>query len=216
MFLKADSQSCINNPDVNQIGEVTVQQGRQVVVPDANFSCNGRITNVAVSMRFSGFATDFPLFQVWHPSSPGSSVYNKTAEVQLPGGDFIGNLREIYYLANVSLSDGKQIEFQSGDIIGYHQPADPRRLVWSIQTSGYTAYSNSVASSMNIIDISNADNVDNEHQPLVAIMFGKFCLICTYLSIHPSIHLSVSVYVTRFVKGVSHTHLIIFTYFSDS
>jgi len=144
-----------------------------VVVPDANFSCNGRITNVAVSMQFSGFTADFPLFQVWRPSSSSSNVYEKTGEVQLPGGEFIGDLLQNYFLASVSLSDSEQIEFQSGDIIGYYQPADPRRLVRSIQTGGYTAYSNNVASSTDTIDISSVENVENNRQPLVAIMFGK-------------------------------------------
>jgi len=171
--LIVDGQSCINNPDVNRNGEAVIQQGRQVVVPDANFSCNGRITSVAVSMLFSGLTADFPLFQVWRPSTPNSSVYEKIGEVQLPGGDFIGDLLDNYFLANVLLSDSEQIEFQFGDIIGYYQPADPRRLIWSIETTGYTAYSNSVASPTDIIDISNVDNVENERQPLVAITFGK-------------------------------------------
>lgn len=169
----ADSQSCINNPDVNQNGNSVIQQGRQVVVPNANFSCSGRITSISVSMLFAGLTADFPLVQVWRPSSPGSSMYTKTAEVQLPGGNFIGTLLDNYYLANVLLTDGEVIEFQSGDVIGYYQPADPRRLVWSIQTSGYTAYSNSVASPTSTIDIANIENAETERQPLIAVMFGE-------------------------------------------
>ena len=38
------------NPNINQRGPVAIGDGRQVIVPNAKFNCNGRITNVAVSM----------------------------------------------------------------------------------------------------------------------------------------------------------------------
>ena len=35
-----------------------------MIVPSARFNCNGRITNVAVSMSTQPFGNNFPLFQV--------------------------------------------------------------------------------------------------------------------------------------------------------
>ena len=161
----------MHNPNVNQRGQQTIDGGRQVIVPNARFNCNGRITNVAVSMR-KWFGENYPLFQVWRPTSLNSSTYNKTGEVQLPEGNFIviGQNRNYNY-ANISLNSSSKIEFQSGDVIGYYQPSSAWRLIWSIQTSGYTSYSNTVKSSM--IDINNVDNIDTNLQPLIKVMFGK-------------------------------------------
>ena len=180
-FLIVGAQTCVDNPNVNQIGQKTIDNGRQVIVPNARFNCNGRITNVAVSMeKWIGAATNNPLFQVWHPTSLNSSTYNKLAEVQLPAGIFklIGQ-NQNYYEASVSLNSSSQIEFESGDVIGYYQPSNPHRRIWSIQASGYTSYSNNATSST--IDINSADNTDTNLQPLIRLMFGK--IIKTYLYI---------------------------------
>ena len=148
-----------------------------MIVLSARFNCNGRITNVVVSMSNQPFG-NLPLFQVWHPISPNSSVYNKIGEIQLPAGEFIPvDTRRAYYSAILSLNSSSQIEFQSGDVIGYYQPSNPRRLIWSIQTSGYNSYSNTVTSPSTLIDINNVDNIEANRQPLIAVMFGKIIQI---------------------------------------
>ena len=124
-------------------------------------------------MVWAGINTYFPLFQVWHPTSINSATYSKIGEVQLPRGNRIIARGGNYYIANVSLNSSSQIEFQSGDVIGYYQPFDPRRLVRSIQTSGYTSYSNNVTSPSTSIDTSNVHNIETNHQPLIAVIFGK-------------------------------------------
>ena len=124
------------------------------------------------------FGDNFPLFQVWHPTSPNSSTYNKTGEVQLPAGEFVrvGAGRN-YHSANLSLnSSNSQIEFQSGDVIGYYQPSNPRWSIWSVQTSGYTSYSNNVTTPSSSINTNNVDNIEGNHQPLIAVMFGKIII----------------------------------------
>ena len=158
---------------------MTIGNGRQVIVPNARFNCNGRITNVAVSMREWFGTTTNPLFQVWHPTSFNSNTYNKLSEVQLPAGSFvsIGRNRNYYY-GKISLNSSSQIEFQSGDVIGYYQPSNPQRSIWSIQTSGYTSYSNNAKSST--IDINNVDNIDTNLQPLIKVMFGKIMQFIMY------------------------------------
>ena len=117
---------------------------------------------------------NFPLFQVWRPISLNSSIYNKIGEVQLPPGDCITVLILFnYYFANLSLNTSSQIEFQSGDVIGYYQSSDPQRLIWSIQTSGYTSYSYNVTSPTTSIDTNNTSSVEANSQPLIEVKFGK-------------------------------------------
>ena len=144
-----------------------------MIVPNAAFNCNGRITNVAVSMQRIFFrGSNFPLFQVWHPTSINSNSYSIIGEVQLPNGNAIDSFFGPY-LANVSLDSNSQIEFQSGDVIGYYQPSYSRRRIWSIQTSGYTSYSNNVTSPSTTFDINNVYNTETDRQPLINIMFGR-------------------------------------------
>ena len=110
------------------------------------------------------------------PTQLNFSTYNKIDEVQLTGGEYINTDGSIgYYYARISLNRKRQIEFQSGDVIGYYQPSNSRRLIWSIQTSGYTSYSNTITSPLTSIDINNVDNIDTDHQPLIEITFGEIC-----------------------------------------
>ena len=149
-----------------------------MIVPNARFSCNGRIINVVVSMQGQiATGSNHPVFQVWHPTQLNSSTYNKTDEVQLTGGEYIyigGSIG--YFYDNISLNRNSQIEFQSGDVIGYYQPSNSRRLIWNIQTSGYTSYSNTVTSPLTSIDINNVDNIATDYQPLIEITFGKIMI----------------------------------------
>ena len=178
----AQLQTCVDNPSVDQIGDVSIDSGRQVIVPNTRLNCNGRIKNVRVSMIFEGFSGNFPLFQVWHPTPLNSSMYNKTHEVQLPSGDFIFEGFSSYFSASLSLDGSSQIEFQSGDVIGYYQPSNPRRSLRSIPTSGYISYSNTVASPSTSININNVDNTEIDRQPLIEITFGKILPVTTYVA----------------------------------
>ena len=174
---------------MNQRGDVTVSTGRQVIVPSARFNCNGRITSVAVSMQFSFSGSNLPLFQIWHPTSTVSSTYNKVGEVELPSGSRMGGLIINYYFANLSLTGNTEIEFQSEDVIGYYQPSEARRTIRSIQTSGYTSYSNTVTNPLTSIDINNVNNTENNRQPLIEITFGKIVKLqfihnnCMYITL---------------------------------
>ena len=144
-----------------------------MIVPAARFNCNGRITSIAASLQFL-FGTDLPLFQVWRPFSPNSTIYTKISEVELPPGDRMGGIIVNYYFANLSLNSSSQIEFQSGDVIGYFQSPDPQRWVRNIQATGYTSYSNDASnSSASFIDTSNTDNTDIERQPLIEVAIGQ-------------------------------------------
>ena len=184
----SDGQTCVNNPNVNQRGQVLISSGRQVIIPRAKFKCNGRITNVAVSMsqpdriNTQMTLTNLPLFQLWHPTSLNSSIYSKIGEIYLPPGNFVqvGTGRNYHY-ANLPLNGSSQIEFKSGDVIGYYQPFGPLQLIGSISKSEYTSYSNNVTSPSTLIDINSVDNTDNNYQPLIEVMFGKIIHINSFL-----------------------------------
>ena len=152
-----------------------------MIVPNARFNCRGRITSFAVSMR-GQVGANFPLFQVWRPTSRNSSRYNKTVEVELNGGNYIKiDDSNGYYYATISLNS--HIEVQAGDVIGYYQPSNPNRRIWSTQTSGYTSYSNTTTSPLTSINISNVNiTTEANSQPLIKVMFGK--IVHTAICIH--------------------------------
>ena len=165
-------QRCVGNPDVIQRGSHTSKFGRQVVVPNANINCVVRITGVAVSMNFGGYLSDnLPLFQIWRPISPGLSVYNRVVQVQLSNGSLIGGHRG-YYLTNFTVSH--PADLQPGDVIGYYQSSTPKRIIWDIENSEYTSYSNNATSPETTIDINNVDYVEANRQPLIELQFGKY------------------------------------------
>ena len=205
----------MNNPNVNQRGQVTINSGRQVIVPRARFNCSGRITNIAVSMSQPSHINipnmrviNLPLFQVWHPTSFNSSTYNKIGEVQLPKGDFVGlGFRKSYYHVNLQINSSSQIEFHSGDVIGYYQPSDPLRLIGSISTTGYTSYSNIASSPSTSIDINNVNNTDNSYQPLIEVLFGKVIRLnpFSHKLMHPHKHTYMHTYMGAYTH--MHTHM---------
>ena len=149
---------------------MTIDSGRQVIVPNARFNCNGRITNVAASMKWS-FAINYPLFQVWHPIT--TSTYSKIGEAQLSDGSLKGVGQGSYYHVNMSLNSNSQIEFQSGDVIGYYQPSNARQI-WNIQTNEYTSYNYTVANPL--LNISIKGISETNYQPLIRVMFGKIII----------------------------------------
>ena len=60
------AQACVNNPNIDRKGQVTIGTGKQEIVPNTRFNYNGRITSVAASMRDLSGATNYPIFEVWH------------------------------------------------------------------------------------------------------------------------------------------------------
>ena len=138
-------------------------------------------------MRWDGRSGNLPIVQVWHPVSPTSSTYRRIGDVQLPVGDRIVASAGNYHYVNMSLNSNSQIEFQSGDVIGYYQPSDPWRRIWSIDTSGYTSYSNIVTRPLTSIDTNIADRTDNDYQPLIEMIFGKI-QICIIYKLHSHLH----------------------------
>ena len=160
-----------------------------MIAPSSTFSCNGRITSVTVSLlaveAFPGIMTtgiNLPVFQVWHPLLPASSIYSMIGQVQFQSGVHIVRY---FYTSTVLLIGDERIEFQSGDVIGCYQPPYPLRLVQIINAStddaNYTSYFSHVSNlTTATINISGVDYDEKVWQPLINITIGKYNTIAKY------------------------------------
>ena len=109
----------------------------------------------------------YPYFQVWRPTSDGSTIYNKTGEVQLQADDPVTKNGPNYWEVNITLTGNNTIEVQSGDVVGYYHPPDSHYLVMDIPTNGYWLYQFSRSAASNSINISERDVMINYRQPLL-------------------------------------------------
>ena len=168
-----EGQSCFDTVNVTQREFRVVPPNVQVIVPRSNFSCNGRVTGYLISLRQANGSEGYPSVQVWHPTS--STEYTRVdTECALNASDIsLMMIRNTsYYLGNVSCTGSNRIEFQSSDIIGYHQGSSVLYQLWSIKSNGYTSYYRNTSSPLNILSVSNGVRLTNR-QPLIAVMYGK-------------------------------------------
>ena len=172
-------QSCIDVVDVYQQAANTLSTSGLVIVPEYNFSCNGRISGYLIRLEENVVdSTEYPSIQVWHPINQNSTIYNRVGAMCILTADDIVNITEngsLYHLRNVSCTGNNRIKFQSGDAIGYYQSNSSHYQLLNINaTEGYTSYS-SKNSSLTSIDISNVDyNYTYKNtQPLIQVMYGK-------------------------------------------
>ena len=158
-----------------QRGNTSLLANAQMVVPESNFSCNGRVTGYLISLRMVSASGSYPTVQVWHATNP--PLYTRAdTECLLTATDIsimTDDMGNDYYLGNVSCTGSNRIEFQSGDIIGYHQGDPLSYEVWSSNNSiGYTT-----AIRLNeptpLTTIDSIDGSANNMQPLIQILYGK-------------------------------------------
>ena len=155
-------------------GDYSIREGRQIIMPNLNFSCNGRITGITASMYSIRRFGSLPVFQVWHPLSPGLNVYSKIGQVQFeaPEGENITRV----YISTVSLTGNDQIEFQSGDVIGCYQPFNSRYIVGANNHSrNYTSYFTSSSSlTTTTINVNSVNYFETMFQPLISVIIGEY------------------------------------------
>jgi len=163
---------------VNQEGTNKQNTDSQVIVPESDFCCDGRVTGYLISLdQLSSDSGDYPSIQVWRPS--GSNNYIEISRYTLTQND-ISSMNN-YYLANISFTGADRIEFQSGDVIGYHLPNTLRYTVWNIETTGYTSFSISASSPLSNFRTNRAENMDPDRQPLIQVLYGKSLFTSMYL-----------------------------------
>ena len=144
-----------------------------MIVPRINFSCNGRITGYLISLERDASSGDYPIVQVWHPTS--STAYTRVdTECPLTENDISRMRNELdeYYLGNVSCTGNNRIEFQSGDVIGHYHANAVRYRLWNIGTVGYTSYICDEVSPPNTFNINIADD-SLTGQPLIQVLYGN-------------------------------------------
>ena len=143
-----------------------------MIVPRSSFSCNGRITGYLISLESDSSSGNYPTVQVWHPTS--SRVYTRVdTECPLTNNDIsrMTDMGDEYYLGNVTCTGDNRIQFESGDIIGYHQSNEVRYSVWNIVTTGYTSYFRDEDNPINMFS-TNTDETET-WQPLIQVLYGK-------------------------------------------
>ena len=167
-------QTCTDYVNIQQRGNSQLGRtpnGRLAIFPRLNFTCNGRITSIRARVVRSS-RNESLSFQVWRPSSVGSTIYNKIGEVQLQSDDQVtgsGNRQT----ANITLTGNNTIEFQSGDVVGYYHPSNTRYSVRDISTTGYVLYRFDGSPVPNSVNLSNTDAIGgNSRQPLIQFTIG--------------------------------------------
>ena len=166
-------QFCTDYVDVHQDGRNQIDRDRLAIIPRLNFTCDGRITGIRarVLLNFDNNRNDYPFFQVWRPSSVGSTIYNKIGEVQLQSDDQVTG-SGTYRTANIVLTGNNIIEFQSGDVVGYYHPPNARYRVRTIRTDGYILYQFTGS-----FESVNLNNGVIDRQPLIQFTIGKCACI---------------------------------------
>ena len=172
-----DGQSCVDTVNVGQRGTNAASTSRQVVVPESDFSCNGRITGYLISLKETNSSGDYPIVQVWRRHHTNLQIYNIVNTLCALTESDISNMGD-YYLGNVSCTENERIKFQSGDVLGYYHANEVRYRLWSTDTAGYTAYHRDRNSPLNTLNI-NANSVDetDNRQPLIQVMYGKINIV---------------------------------------
>ena len=173
-------QECTDSVNVWQYGNFITGSSKLAIIPRLNFTCSGRITSIRARLSYDTVRNDYPLFQVWRLTSVGSTIYNKIGEVQLQSDDQLSVVNDNVQIASIILTGNNTIEVQSGDVVGYYHPPDPRYLVITTQADGYRLYH--FSGSHDPIDLyNNVGNKDGQ-QPLIQFTIGKCAFIQAVLS----------------------------------
>ena len=165
-------QQCTDSVDIQQAGDTEFGRDRLAIIPRLNFTCNGRITSIRARLRRINSGRDYLFFQVWRPASVGSTIYNKTSEIQLQSSDKFtgtGNIQT----ATITLTGNTTIEVQSGDVVGYYHPSDSRYVMRDISIDGYYLYRfDGPPAADSSEDLSQANFMLNNRRPLLQFVIG--------------------------------------------
>ena len=171
----ADGQSCFDTVDVTRRANGQLTSNGQMIFPQSAFSCNGRVTGYLVRLNSDGSSGGSASIHVWHPAN--SSFYTRvTTECLITAVDIdevTGNNQgggNDYYLGNVSCTENS-IEFQSGDVIGYHQDNSVDYQLQTFNNNSYTYYHHNANDPLDTFNINSSQAVKD--QPLIQVFYGK-------------------------------------------
>jgi len=134
------------------------------------FNCSGRVTSVSAGMVSSHASGDLPIIQIWRPSSLNSTVYNRIGQAQFTNTTHVTTNHSF---TNITISNSSELEFQSGDVLGYYHSINSSHLISNILAIGHTSYVSSSSSASTVtIDVMEFTRNYNE-QPLIGMTFGE-------------------------------------------
>ena len=185
-----DGQGCVNTLNVNQRGTELSLNGEQVIVLGSNFTCGGRIVGYLISLHRGDTSGSFPSIQIWRRSTTELSKYILVGTLCILTDSDITMMSDStgdYYLGNVSCIGDDRIQFQSGDIIGYHQDNPSHYQLWNTIAMGYTSYHRNANNPLETLNINAAGNIrTSNRQPLIQLIFGTKIMLyntCSYICI---------------------------------
>jgi len=166
--------ACTDYVEIQQLGETQLgnnEIGRLGIFPRLNFTCNGRVTSIRARAGIQNSGSSVSYFQVWRPSSPSSTIYNKIGEVVILE-DHVSMGSNGFQELNIILSGDNRTEFQSGDVVGLYHLPDVRYSIRELRTDGYVlyAFTTNQTDSINLID---ADSTVNRRRPIIQFTIGK-------------------------------------------
>ena len=164
-------QECTDSVDVEQNGD-EIGYGRIAIIPRLNFTCNGRINSIRARVTFRTDRSANAFFQVWRPSSTGSTIYNKIGEVQL-SDELTGLSSGGVQTTNIILTGINIIQVQSGDVVGYYREFGARYRFRTIQTAGYIQHEFDGTNDPTSVNLNDADRNNDNRQPLIQFTIGK-------------------------------------------
>ena len=157
--------------NVQQQGDDQLDANSQVIIPMSNTSCSGRISGCMMSLSQEQNGSDYLRLEVWSPTKTSSEVYEMIAEYVLAEHDI--KYMEKYYFANLSFAENETIKFEKGSFIGIYQPPNPLYAVRTINSTGYSYYTNRTMITRMNLNIIRACTLVNDSQPLIRLDFGK-------------------------------------------
>ena len=169
VIVDISGQSCVDVVNVHQQGTNASFSCSQVIVPEYNFSCDGRITGYLMRLKLNMNSSEgYPTVQVWRLVNQTSSIY-RIVGTACASPIIINITGDI--LGNVSCTGTNRTEFQTGDVIGYRQDNLLHYQLWNNATIGYTSYcsNNTSLTQVNIISNRKFESM----QPLIQVMYGK-------------------------------------------
>jgi len=176
---------------LNTMDFVWLHFGQLAIIKNFNFTSNGRITEIKVSLvknndDNSGNGDDkncgdddnddYPYFQVWRQLSSNSTIYNKTDEVRLIG-QTTRNTSEVQLadqaptnINKIDVIPNSTVEFQLGDVVGFYHPCHAHYQVKALHTLHQLncIYGSSAPASVNLLNASaiSSINLTSESQVL--------------------------------------------------
>ena len=164
-FTSVDRMSAVlgnfNSDNIMELKDMSVQ----MVVPGMNFSCSGRVLGWVFAAHWVGSSELFTELQIWRPTDEDYVKVGATSVMTAENGS---------RLYEISLSS--PLEFQAGDIVGFHQPEHiltQLRLMYESVSSGPVAYHFEQHSPQTEIEIEDELPVTTDYHVLLRPITGK-------------------------------------------